>query len=63
MKVSELYMLNDGWHANTEIDVYNECDFKGRMPAYSLDLIYGDCSVKCFNETYIILKEEENTNE
>lgn len=36
--------------------------FKGRMSACSLDLIYGDCSVKCFNETYIILKEEETND-
>lgn len=58
MKASEIYIANDGWKASTELDVYVGEIFKGRMPAHSMDLYYGEYTVKCFNETYIVLKEE-----
>ena len=58
MKASELYILNAGWNASTELDVYVEVEFKGRMDAHSMELCYGEFTVKYFNETYIVLEEE-----
>lgn len=57
MKASELYNVNEGWDASTELDVYVE-EFKGIMEAHLMELYYGEFTVKCFNETYIVLKEE-----
>lgn len=58
MKARDLYRCNAGWQPNTELDVYVECEFKGRMPSHLMELYYGNFDVRSFNDSYIVLKEE-----
>lgn len=59
MKARELYRCNSEWRACTELDVYVEYEFKGRMPAHLMVLHYESFDVRSFNETDIVLKEEQ----